>query len=92
MLSPTVTRRMLSHFSEANPGSRQERHPGLDQLTERETEVLRLLATGASNKEMARELFVTEATVKTHLAHIFTKLGVDSRSRAVHLARETGLV
>ncbi|OYN89992.1 response regulator [Parenemella sanctibonifatiensis] len=64
----------------------------LPKLTERETEVLRLLATGASNKEMARELFVTEATVKTHLAHIFTKLGVDSRSRAVHLARETGLV
>ena len=54
--------------------------------------MLRLLATGASNKEMARALFVTEATVKSHLVHIFTKLDVDSRSRAVHVAQEKGLV
>ncbi len=64
----------------------------LPKLTEREVEVLRLLATGASNKEMARALFVTEATVKSHIAHIFTKLDVDSRSRAIHLAQETGLI
>jgi DNA-binding NarL/FixJ family response regulator len=64
----------------------------LPKLTEREVEVLRLLATGASNKEMARTLFVTEATVKSHIAHIFTKLNVDSRSRAIHLAQETGLI
>ena len=64
----------------------------LPQLTERETEVLRLVSTGATNREIATELFVTEATVKSHLAHIFTKLGVDSRSRAVHVARETGLI
>ncbi len=64
----------------------------LPKLTEREVEVLRLLATGASNKEMARALFVTEATVKSHIAHIFTKLNVDSRSRAIHLAQETGLI
>lgn len=64
----------------------------LPRLTDREVEVLRLLATGASNREIARDLFVTEATVKSHLVHIFTKLGVDSRSRAVHLARETGLI
>ena len=64
----------------------------LPRLTDREIEVLRLLATGASNREIARDLFVTEATVKSHLVHIFTKLGVDSRSRAVHLARETGLI
>ena len=61
-------------------------------LTEREVEVLRLLATGASNREIAQALFVTEATVKSHLVHIFTKLGVDSRSRAIHLARQTGLI
>lgn len=61
-------------------------------LTEREAEVLRLLATGASNKEIGRALFVTEATVKSHLVRIFGKLDVDSRSRAVHVARETGLV
>lgn len=64
----------------------------LPKLTERETEVLRQLATGAANKEIARALFVTEATVKSHIAHIFTKLDVDSRSRAIHLAQETGLI
>ncbi|MFQ6484439.1 response regulator [Brachybacterium epidermidis] len=64
----------------------------LPRLTEREAEVLRLLATGATNREIARELFVTEATVKSHLVHVFTKLGVDSRSRAVHLAQRQGLI
>lgn len=61
-------------------------------LTDREHEVLRLLDTGASNPQIAKALFVTEATVKTHLAHIFAKLGVDSRSRAVAVARERGLL
>lgn len=64
----------------------------LPRLTDRELDVLRLLATGASNREMARALFVTEATIKSHLVHIFTKLGADSRARAVHIARETGLI
>lgn len=64
----------------------------LPKLTNRELEVLRLLATGSTNKEIARVLFVTEATVKSHLAHIFTKLDVDSRSRAIHVAQETGLI
>lgn len=64
----------------------------LPRLTTREIDVLRQLATGASNKEIARALFVTEATVKSHIAHILTKLGVDSRSRAVHVAQETGLI
>ena len=61
-------------------------------LTDREQEVLRLLDTGASNPQIAKALFVTEATVKTHLVHIFAKLGVDSRSRAVAVARERGLL
>lgn len=64
----------------------------LPKLTEREVEVLRLVAAGSTNREVARELFVSEATIKTHLVHIFTKLGVDSRSRAIHFARETGLI
>jgi len=61
-------------------------------LTEREQEVLRLLDEGASNPQIAKTLFVAEATVKTHLVHIFAKLGVDSRSRAVAVARERGLL
>lgn len=64
----------------------------LPKLTAREIEVLKLLATGAANKAIARTLFVTEATVKSHLVHIFAKLGVDSRSRAVHVAQDTGLI
>ena len=61
-------------------------------LTDREADVLRLLDTGASNREIAKSLFVTEATVKTHLVHLFDKLGVDSRARAVAVARERGLL
>lgn len=81
VLSPDLASRVLKGM----------RSP-LPKLTDREAEVLRLLATGATNKEIARTLFVTEATVKTHLAHIFTKLDVDSRSRAIHIAREAGLI
>ncbi|MEO7586579.1 MAG: response regulator transcription factor [Arachnia sp.] len=61
-------------------------------LTGRELEVLQHLATGASNREIARTLFVSEATVKSHLVHIFTKLDVDSRARAIHVALEAGLL
>ena len=61
-------------------------------LTAREHEVLQLLGTGASNREIAKALFVTEATVKTHLVHLFGKLGVESRAKAVTLARDTGLI
>ena len=64
----------------------------LPRLTSREIDVLRLLAVGSTNKEIARKLFVSEATVKSHLVHIFSKLGVDSRSRAIHVAQETGLI
>lgn len=67
------------------------RNPSL-RLTQREIDVLRLLDTGASNREIARTLFVTEATVKTHLVHLFSKLDVESRAKAVTLARETGLI
>lgn len=80
-LTPDIASRVLKGMRDPLP-----------KLTEREVEVLRLLATGAANREIARALFVTEATVKSHLAHIFTKLDVDSRSRAIHLAQETGLI
>ena len=61
-------------------------------LTERELDVLRLLDTGSSNREIAKTLFVTEATVKTHLVHIFEKLGADSRARANAIARDTRIL
>lgn len=77
-----------NHASRVLKGLRNPR----PKLTEREIDVLELLATGATNKEIARGLFVTEATVKSHLVHIFTKLEVDNRSRAVHVAQETGLI
>lgn len=81
VLSPALTARMVQVM----------RAPRV-KLTERELDVLRLLETGASNREIAKTLFVTEATVKTHLVHVFEKLGVDSRSRAVAAARESGIL
>lgn len=81
VLSPELTARMVQVM----------RAPRV-RLTDREIEVLGLLETGASNREIAKTLFVTEATVKTHLVHLFEKLGVDSRSRAVAVARESGLL
>lgn len=81
VLAPDLASRVL----------RGMRNP-LPRLTAREIEVLKLLATGSTNREISRALFVTEATVKSHLNHIFTKLDVDSRSRAVHLAQQTGLI
>ncbi len=65
---------------------------GGDQLTPREVEVLELVAHGRSNPEIARELFIGEATVKTHLLHVFDKLGVDDRTRAVTVALERGIL
>lgn len=81
VLSPEITSRVLHGL----------RHP-LPKLTERETEVLRLSSTGLSTRELARTLHVSEATIKSHLGHIFQKFDVDSRSRAIHLAQEAGLI
>lgn len=64
----------------------------LPKLTDRELEVLRHVALGESNKDISKALFVSEATVKSHLVHVFTKLGVDSRARAVRIGQETGLL
>ena len=66
--------------------------PGRPQLSPREREVLRLVAAGRSNPEIARELFIGEATVKTHLIHVFEKLEVSDRTRAVTRALELGLI
>jgi DNA-binding NarL/FixJ family response regulator len=65
---------------------------GVPQLSDRELDVLRLVADGLANKEIARTLFISEATVKTHLVHIFGKLHTDSRTSAVAAARTHGLI
>jgi DNA-binding NarL/FixJ family response regulator len=91
LLAPSVTRRLLDRFARSLPG--REPAPGaLSSLTEREVEVLRLLASGLSNAELAEHLFVSEATVKSHISSILRKLGVRDRVQAVILAYEAGLV
>ncbi len=92
LLAPTVTRRLLDRFAHTLPATGAVTDPGLASLTERETEVLALLATGLSNLELAERLFLTEATVKTHVSSILRKLGVRDRVQAVVLAYQAGLV
>jgi DNA-binding NarL/FixJ family response regulator len=88
LFAPSVTRRLIEEF--ARRGSRPP--PDLPSLTEREHEVLRLVARGLSNAEIASELFVSENTVKTHVARVLMKLGVRDRVQAVVLAYESGVV
>lgn len=91
MLSPSVTRQVVREFARLPPAT--DRLPAaLNQLTPREMEVLRLLAKGRSNPEIAAELVVGEATVKTHVAHVLMKLGLRDRVQAVVFAYESGLV
>ena len=90
LLSPSITRRLIADYARRPPASEQP--DALAELTPRELEVLRLLARGLSNGEIARELVLGEATVKTHVARIFQKLDLHDRAQAVVLAYETGLV
>jgi len=91
LLSPSVTRRVIAEFAHPKPDGGQPARR-LPELTERETEVLRLVAAGCSNAEIARQLYVGEATVKTHVSHVLTKLGLRDRVQAVVAAYESGLV
>ncbi len=90
LISPSVTRRLLDEF--ARPGASGAPPPGLEELTSRERDVLDLIAKGRSNPEIAEELVVTPATVKTHVAHILMKLGVRDRVQAVILLYESGAI
>jgi DNA-binding NarL/FixJ family response regulator len=89
LLAPTVTRRLLDRFARSLP---DKPPPSLEGLTSRELEILRLVATGKSNAEIADELVVTEATVKTHVSSILRKLQLRDRVQAVVLAYDAGLV
>jgi DNA-binding NarL/FixJ family response regulator len=91
LLAPSITRRVIEEFVRRPPSSTQTAPPELAELTARELEVLKLLARGLSNAEIAKELFVSETTVKTHVAHVLMKLGVRDRVQAVVVAYETGL-
>jgi DNA-binding NarL/FixJ family response regulator len=90
LLAPQVTRRMISEFARHRPRTGEPER--LASLSGRESEVLKLVARGLSNAEIAVELYVAETTVRTHVGHILTKLGLRDRVQAVVLAYETGLV
>ncbi len=92
LLAPAVTRRVIEEFVRRPPASVRTLPPKLGDLTARELEVLKLIARGHSNAEIAKELFVSETTVKTHVGHVLTKLDVRDRVQAVVLAYESGLV
>jgi DNA-binding NarL/FixJ family response regulator len=91
LLAPAVTRRLIDEFARLRPrqGPRPER---LEELTTRETEVLRLVAEGLSNAEIAERLVVSDETVKTHVSRVLMKLGLRDRTQAVVTAYESGLV
>jgi DNA-binding NarL/FixJ family response regulator len=89
LLSPAITKRVIKQFARI-PRPQPPRQ--LDELTERELEVFRLIARGLSNNEIGRELYISDTTVKTHITHILMKLNLRDRVQAVVLAHETGLV
>jgi DNA-binding NarL/FixJ family response regulator len=91
LLAPIVTRRLIEHFVRRPPPDAAQ-PTGLDELTDRERDVLTLLARGLSNAEIAETLFLGEATVKTHVSRILSKLGLRDRVQAVVYAYESGLI
>lgn len=90
LLAPSITRRLIEEFAK-RPGTSGPPQ-GLDELTDREREVLVLMAQGLSNSEIAGRLYVAETTVKTHVGHVLQKLQLRDRAQAVVVAYESGLV
>jgi DNA-binding NarL/FixJ family response regulator len=92
LLAPAVTRSVIAEFARRSPAPDADVSPRLEELTDREREVLLLLTRGRSNAEIAADLVISEATAKTHVAHVLMKLGVRDRVQAVIFAYESGLV
>jgi DNA-binding NarL/FixJ family response regulator len=92
LIAPSITRRLIADFARASRPAANGVPPALADLTARELEVLRLVARGLSNAEIATELVLGENTVKTHVGRVLSKLGLRDRVQAVVLAYETGLV
>ena len=90
LLAPSITRRLIERYAARRSPSSLKGE--IESLTDREADVLRLMARGLANQEIAEKLFVSEATVKTHVAHILDKLHVGNRVQAVVAAYESGLV
>jgi DNA-binding NarL/FixJ family response regulator len=88
LLSPAVTKRVIKQFTRMR---QPEPPPGLEDLTDRELDVFRLIARGLSNAEIGHELYISETTVKTHITHLLQKLNLRDRVQAVVLAYETGV-
>jgi DNA-binding NarL/FixJ family response regulator len=88
LLSPAVTKRVIAKFTEL---PNKPPPPEVEELTDRELDVFRLIARGLSNAEIGEELFISDTTVKTHITHLLQKLGLRDRVQAVVLAHETGL-
>jgi DNA-binding NarL/FixJ family response regulator len=88
LLSPAVTKRVIAQFTRIQ---RRDPPKELEELTSRELEILRLIASGLSNAEIGKELFISETTVKTHVTHVLAKLGLRDRVQAVVLAYQTGI-
>jgi DNA-binding NarL/FixJ family response regulator len=92
LLAPGVTRRLLDRYADRFEPLHPERNARLQELTERELEVMTLIARGLSNREIAESLVLAEPTDKTHVSHVLDKLGLRDRAQAVVLAYEAGLV
>ena len=91
-LQPSVAAKVIAEFSRLTPKTTPEPQPLVEPLSDREREILRIVATGASNKEIAQQLFIAEGTVKNHLTNILGKMGVRDRTQAALKARELGIL